>query len=1030
MRPLKITITAFGPYKNTEVIDFTELKDNRLFVVSGNTGAGKTTIFDAICFALYGTASGEDRNDSKLMRSDFADDDVHTSVDLEFELHDKYYRILRQLPHVKQGNKGATGERYEFYEKVNGREIPCVDRQIVSEINKRVEELVGLTKDQFSQIVMLPQGEFRKLLTSQTENKEEILRKIFKTEPYKWISERLKDKKKAAEVDYNREAEMRERYINDINAILPVREASQIHGVLTQEQFNTNQVIAGLEAEAAFYTNEIVKNKKQAEDADQAYNRKLSEYHQAKALNDRFQELEEKEKRLTVLNGQVPIFTDKEQQLENAEKASGIEVYENQVNEWRQDVKVKTQAFATVEVALKVAGEQLAKAKKEYEKEENKKLEREELARNLDRLLGFLPTVKEIDSKKLEISQMENNVGKLVRNLTAVQEKIGAEKTAKDKLSTEIKGIEQAVEHLSEKQLQLSEMREQVKVLKDFLGLTQKQAQFELDLQEKEESYKNVKVQYQKLEDAWVSGQASILAAHLHDGKPCPVCGSSEHPNKAQGQDAVPTKEELEAAKRELDTKEGAFREAAAVLRTNTEQLKTKTEELAEFGVQVKDAKLAFDKLVEAGQELASQVKLLGKEKERLAELRGNFGKLEQQLADYESQKDKLSKAYQEQNTDLEKKKAIYDERIKPIPEEIRILAVLEQKISETERMKVQLEQAWEAAQKHLQQAKDEETKAVANVANAKTQLEESISKKERAEKQFLDALVQADFLTEDAYRNAKMPEATRKQLKEEIADFNKNLETLKQQVRELQDLLKDQTKVDLLELAEALEQLKQTYDQAIDILRQTEQFQQKAEELKTKILDADKNVADFEKQLSMITDLFDVVRGQNSSKISFERYLQIEYLEQIIIAANERLKRLSNGQFLLIRSDRQESRGKQSGLGLDVYDAYTGQTRDVKTMSGGEKFNASLCLALGMADVIQSFQGGVSIDTMFIDEGFGSLDEESLNKSIDTLIDLQQSGRMIGVISHVQEMKNVIPAILEVKKSKEGYSQTQFIIK
>src|SRR5690606_24861528 len=178
---------------------------------------------------------------------------------------------------------------------------------------------------------------------------------------------------------------------------------------------------------------------------------------------------------------------------------------------------------------------------------------------------------------------------------------------------------------------------------------------------------------------------------------------------------------------------------------------------------------------------------------------------------------------------------------------------------------------------------------------------------------------------------------------------------------------------------------------------------------------------AEMEKQMNRIADLYDMVRGQNQLKISFERYLQIEYLEQIIHSANERLKNLSNGQFYLIRSDRQEARGKQSGLGLDVYDAYTGQTRDVKTLSGGEKFNASLCLALGMADVIQSFQGNVAIDTMFIDEGFGSLDDESLNKSIDTLIDLQKSGRMIGVISHVQELKAAIPAILEVKKSKEG---------
>ncbi len=340
------------------------------------------------------------------------------------------------------------------------------------------------------------------------------------------------------------------------------------------------------------------------------------------------------------------------------------------------------------------------------------------------------------------------------------------------------------------------------------------------------------------------------------------------------------------------------------------------------------------------------------------------------------------------------------------------------------------MEQAWETAQKLLQSAKVAETKAAADLLNAGKQLEESNTKKEKSETEFAQLLVNAHFSSEEAYHEAKLSEQERGRLKEGIDTFKNNLTTLQQLVKELQESLKDKTKVDLAVLAAEVDQLKKIFDTADEMLRQSTHYHQKAAELRTKIFEAEKSVTELERQLTIVTDLYDVVRGQNSSKISFERYIQIEFLEQIISAANERLKHLSNGQFLLMRSERQESRGKQSGLGLDVYDAYTGQTRDVKTLSGGEKFNASLCLALGMADVIQSFQGGVSIDTMFIDEGFGSLDEESLNKAIDTLIDLQQSGRMIGVISHVQELKDAIPAILEVKKTKEGHSQTKFVLK
>lgn len=204
MQPLRLTLNAFGPYKEKETIDFDELQGNTLFVISGKTGAGKTTLFDGIAFALYGKASGSDREDQRMLRSDFADEDIHTSAELVFQIQDKTYRIFRQLGHVKKGNKSKTGDKCEFYEIREKGEFPCVDRQMVSEIDQKVEEIIGLTPDQFKQIVMLPQGEFRKLLTSGTENKEEILRRLFKTEHYKYMNELLKEKKAKLEQENQR----------------------------------------------------------------------------------------------------------------------------------------------------------------------------------------------------------------------------------------------------------------------------------------------------------------------------------------------------------------------------------------------------------------------------------------------------------------------------------------------------------------------------------------------------------------------------------------------------------------------------------------------------------------------------------------------------------------------------------------------------------------------------------------------------------------------------------------------------------
>ncbi|MDR7077636.1 exonuclease SbcC [Neobacillus niacini] len=1030
MRPLKITITAFGPYKDCEVIDFTELKDNRLFVVSGNTGSGKTTIFDAICFALYGSASGEDRSDSKMMRSDFADDDVHTAVELEFELHNKHYRIKRQLPHVKKGNKGATGEQYEFYEKTEDGEIPCVDRQIVSEINKKVEEIVGLTQDQFSQIVMLPQGEFRKLLTSQTENKEEILRKIFKTEPYKWISERLKERKKEAEEEYKREAQMIDRYIKDIQATLPIRENSKLSEVFSQEHYNTHQIIDALELETDFYQIEMIENKKQSEEAETTYNQKLEDYHHAKTLNDRFHELDEKEAKLQKWSLQIPNFMEKEKQFEKAERASKIVAYENQLNEWRADEKSKERALHDADLARKNAKEQREKAQNFYEIEEQRKGEREEIARTVDRLKDFLPTVQAIDSKKSELLRINKDVQKLANDLEVNRRNMDTKTSEKGKTTANIKEIEKLVDELPAKQQTLHELREQAMVIQEYLKSHQKQGKLQQDYTVKRNDYLEMKEKYEKLEESWISGQASILAMHLHNGMPCPVCGSSDHPNKADGQDVVPTKEEREAVKKDLDRLDNLYRDAGASLKSNTEQLETKAKEVINRGYPVVDADQIYTRIVKQGQELKKEVDALLAGKEEIKKLKESLENIEQELKQHEVKKEQISSEHQEKQTVFVREKAIYDEKIGRIPEEIRNLAALQQKIMEAQKHREKLERDWETAQKQLQTAKDAETKATAFYASAQTQLQESTEKKNRSEIQFASEWQNAQFASEEDYLRAKLSDTVRKQLKDSIDDFKKNLETLKQQITELKEELKDKVRADLDQLTSELTLMKNNRDLVLKRLSESEGYQKMAMELKRKILNAEETVSALEKQRNSITDLYDVVRGQNGSRISFERYLQIEYLEQIIIAANERLKHLSNGQFILERSERQEARGRQSGLGLDVFDAYTGQTRDVKTLSGGEKFNASLCLALGMADVIQSFQGGVSIDTMFIDEGFGSLDEESLNKAIDTLIDLQQSGRMIGVISHVQELKNAIPAILEVKKTREGYSRTEFVIK
>ncbi|HLG28438.1 MAG TPA: AAA family ATPase, partial [Paenisporosarcina sp.] len=488
MRPITLKMTAFGPYKHTEVIDFNELQGNQLFVISGSTGAGKTTIFDGICFALYGSASGSDRSESRILRSDFAEDHVHTSVELEFEIHHRTYRILRQMGHVKKGNKGATGEKYEFYEKLVDREVPCVERQIVSEIIVKVEEIIGLTQNQFIQIVMLPQGEFRKLLTSETENKEDILRKIFKTEPYKMISERLKKKKTLAEEELKIEQRTTNSYIQNIGASFPQRE-STIFEVLAQDHYNIHQVISGLEEEASYYEEKIRQDHSKYEETYQKHTSKSAEFHQAKSLNERFDEWETKELKLQTLTEKLPLFEGKEKQLEKAERASVIEGIERHFRELQKEVLEKQQLWngaITSEAKAKIKLEQV---NLQYSEEENKQEIREKLSESLVRLNDFLPIVNDMTLKESELKVVDREVAKLTANVQAIEQQVIAKNESVAVLKLDMDRLDHQLIPFDDELQRLSELNEQCRVLKEFLAIHQSMQALEAETLEKQVQY-------------------------------------------------------------------------------------------------------------------------------------------------------------------------------------------------------------------------------------------------------------------------------------------------------------------------------------------------------------------------------------------------------------------------------------------------------------------------------------------------------------------------------------------------------------
>ncbi|WP_259383618.1 AAA family ATPase [Bacillus thuringiensis] len=1029
MRPIQLIMTAFGPYKQKEIIDFEDLGEHRIFAISGNTGAGKTTIFDAICYVLYGEASGEERSDTSMLRSQFADDNVYTSVELTFQLKGKRYEIKRQLGHKKQGNKTITGHAVELYEVIDGENVPAVDRFHVTDVNKKVEDLIGLSKHQFSQIVMLPQGEFRKLLTSETENKEEILRRIFKTDRYKLMRELLDQKRKQWKDVLQEKQKERELYFRNVFK-LPIRDGALLETLVAQEHVNTHQVVEALEQETTVYKAEVEQlqveqdvQTKQLKDAE-------TRFHAAKSVNEKFIDLQQKNEKYNTLQENRAAIERKEKSFKRAEQAKRLLPFE----QWYEEAMENEQKAESMLKQIIVKQEQIMNsfelAQEKYEVVKNKEAEREEAKKLVQRLEELQAIIESLAERKLNLQNAEIQIGKLKESMQKLDQQLEEHTNQKQRMSDELQQLEQALEQYVAKVEELTNMREDAKVLKQAYDVWQEKQKFE---QEKEAVNNKMQVAvraYENMERRWLSEQAGILALHLHDGESCPVCGSTSHPQKATEQSNAIDEKELNDLRDKKNIAEKFHVQVEEKWNFYRLQYEQVIEEVVKRGYNSEKLVETYSALVQKGKQLAADVNTLKASEETRKQIAANMKSVEEKIEELQKQKREVETMQHRTEMECMQLRTSYEHDKRNIPESLQTVQAWEAQFNQAMQELRLMEDEWKKVQEAYQHWQNENIRIQAEQKGASNQFESAKLKKEETFARFMKELEQSGFTDQFTYKEAKLSDAEMEMLQKEIQGYYSSLEVLAKQIEELNAELKDKEYMDITSLGEHIKDLEIN----LDIIKEKRQRAQNAvtyiSDLHENIRRIDEQIHEEEKAFQELVDLYEVMKGDNESRISFERYILIEYLEQIVQIANERLRKLSNGQFYLKRSERVEKRNRQSGLGLDVYDAYTGQTRDVKTLSGGEKFNASLCLALGMADVIQAYEGGISIETMFIDEGFGSLDEESLTKAVDALIDLQKSGRFIGVISHVQELKNAMPAVLEVTKQKDGCSQTRFVVK
>ncbi|ATP41884.1 ATPase [Solibacillus sp. R5-41] len=1018
MKPLKLSMSAFGPYKEKEIIDFTKLHEHGIFVVSGSTGAGKTTIFDAITFALYDAGSGEDREKSLFLRSDFAEPTMDTEVELIFEVRGRIYRIWRKF-----GHDGASAKR-EFYDITGGKNEPAVEKFQVKLVQSKIEELIGLTQSQFNQIVMLPQGEFQKLLTSESKHKEEIFRKIFKTERFTKMVELLKDKKKLAENMYDQAKMQQDQTIYEIKNRLPERE-SELFATINGDAINMYQVEGALAVEEQHYVALAAELNIRYEALKKDLKQQNELYGEQKILNERIEKFKQRQIQLAELKQQEAHFESQAKQIELAIKASQITPLERDYERAKTQLSLAKESLERATTEQTNAQELLSHASKRYEEQQKQAHLIETYAKTISQLEQLLPIYRSMDDIKLAINKLEGEkikVENLFDELTAEQKNLIERKTNQQVL---IKQLEDGIVPYQKTFEEHAQLVQKIHNIKEAIQLNSIVQALQDEVSQKQEAAETAQQQVKQVEQQIRHNQAAFIASTLVSGEACPVCGSFEHPAVNNQETAAVEESVAEGLRKNAELAMQKYYEVKSKLDIDLGNLQLKQKQLDEQQVTI-------DSLFKNEQTTGELAQALQKMKQQQAQLvteKHANEELMKQLDTLQTRIEKGRTYVTNVNTQLAQEQGKFEQSEKSMLPQFttvqQVNAALQVEQLKHETLKGEIERATQ----HLQQAQLNEKTCAANFEHAKKREIDQLQEESKAKSEYLLALENAGFTDEVSYKKSILAIEVQQQMRQEIEQFRQKMHTFAVQIAEDSAQLAGKEPVDLTAWEQQINELNHQFEMLYADYKLAESYMEQCRSTKVRLQKVATEIEQYKGKLIQVEQIYDVIRGQNEAKISFERFAQIGYLEKVTHAANERLRILSNGQYFLKSTGRKEGNA-QSGLSIDVFDSNTGQTRDVKTLSGGEKFNASLALALGMADVIQSVQGSVHIDTMFIDEGFGTLDEESLRKAIDILIDLQQTGRLIGVISHVAELKAAMPAILQVQKLKEGHSRTEIIIK
>lgn len=1044
MRAIRLELQAFGPYYKKQVIDFNELGNEAIFLITGPTGAGKTTIFDAICYALYGKASGSDR-DHDTLRSHFAEPGDLTEVSFSFELSNVYYQVTRSPKQLRERARGTglTDEpaKATIYKRdESGLDILLYSR--IKDVNDEVERLLGFDYEQFAKMVLIPQGEFRKLITENSREREVILQKIFRTYFYEDITKRLREKSK----ELTDEAHILEQQITGEITRITWTHLDDIEQQIADDQIRYTDILDALEKEINLCTAKYEKHEILIKDEQRKIISLREELNQARILYKAYENQRDILKKLVELENDLPTHESDKNKLYLAQRAERLRMPYNIQQDRLEQYKISEISHQKTKESLTHIKQKYAEVKKQYEHLNGEKSDREALHQKIERakeevIKGTNYFTQLTEQKKIS-ELIKNEQTELEQILEVLKQKEDKQKELENKVARESEWIEEKYKYAQlkiENKHHLTLLKELDTAYKNIRDLRVSYKKEKITYNEQNNNLENAQIRLKHLQNNRSSNAIAELQNRLKSGEPCEICGSINHNQnliKEQNIEFITDEmvEKAELSIKNIERTHNDCREKLTRMKQEGEFINSKIGELEE--------ELAKSKISASEETLQDIVEKLTLKKDGYTKEEQKISARLEKIKIYKKENKNLSEEQKTINQTFDQKSDTLKEKQAAQGKIAGIIETLEDSLSfkteiEYQQLKDNLtrnqqileikESDWAKMQKSFELHTSHKLQAETSLKHNEKTMVDNKARLIDAKNDFTKQLNFSDFKMISELEQAFLDESVFSELEKSVMKFEQNLNELHQKNKLLLQEIGDEKKPDLENSEQELTNKEQNYE----VLREQRLKSKNQLDLNKTIQKSTIQLLDslkkIEKEYYLVHDLASTAHGENSYRLSFERFVLATFLDEILMQANIRFERLSEYRYALVRSEEIARHGAQSGLDLEIMDYHTGQQRSVKTLSGGEGFKAALSLALGLADVVQAHTGGVQMDTMFIDEGFGTLDDDSLQQAIECLKDLQDSNRLLGIISHVPQLKSEIHAKLQIMPTQKG-STLKFI--